>query len=308
MPAGWTILGAPLDSSGSGRGEERAPDALRVAGIAAAVGAPDLGDATSLLRPATRDAASGVIAVEALRKASSALADAVAGVLRSGRRPLVLGGDCALLPGALAGCRSVGLAPGLWMVDGHPDMLDGTSSPTGEAADMGLAIALGAGSTGRAELVDEPPLLAAERTVVLGLRPPGMYPDNDAELAALPDAVLWRDTHAIADRGPRASGVEAAGALVGEAGTAWLHIDLDVLDEAVMGAVTYPQAKGLTWQELRELLGPLACSPGLVGISVSDLVPDRDPGGLNARRTVELLAELCASEAAPARPRNLPFP
>lgn len=34
---------------------------------------------------------------------------------------------------------------GLWFVDGHADFLDGWSSPTGEAADMELAILTGAG-------------------------------------------------------------------------------------------------------------------------------------------------------------------
>jgi arginase len=292
VSAGWTILGAPLDSSGAGRGEERAPDALRAAGVATALDARDAGDATALLRPATRDAATGVIAVDSLRAASAALAGAVAGVLRAGGRPLVLGGDCSLLPGALSGCRMAGLAPGLWMLDGHPDMLDGITSPTGEAADMDLAIALGRGPAGLVDLAGEPPLLVAERTVVLGLRPRGLDPDNDAELAALPAGVTWRDTREIAAQGAGEAGAEAARVLAEHDGHAWLHLDLDVLDAAAMPAVTYGQAQGLTWEALHELLGPLVRSRALVGMSVSDLVPDRDPDGRWARRTVELLAGL----------------
>ena len=46
----WRLLGAPLDSSASGRGEERAPEALRAAGIAEAFGARDAGDATGRLQ------------------------------------------------------------------------------------------------------------------------------------------------------------------------------------------------------------------------------------------------------------------
>ena len=40
----WTLLGAPLDSSGAGRGEERAPALLREAGLAERLGLADAGD------------------------------------------------------------------------------------------------------------------------------------------------------------------------------------------------------------------------------------------------------------------------
>jgi arginase len=288
MAGDWTLLGAPLDSSGSGRGEERAPAALRAAGVAEALGAPDGGDVTGPLRPPERDPVSGVIALPALRRASEALAEAVAGVRRAGRRPLVLGGDCSLLPGALAGCRMAGDEPGLWMVDGHPDTLDGATSPTGEAADMDLAIALGHGPPGLIDLAGGPPLVSAARVVALGLRDDA---ENAPELAALPPEVARRSAAAIRAQGPAVAGAEAERRLAAGGG-AWLHLDLDVLDASVMRAVTYPQADGLDWEELTELLAPLARSHALVGISVSDLEPDRDPDRAAARRTVALLRAL----------------
>lgn len=303
----WTLLGAPLDSAGAGEGEERAPAALRAAGIADAVGgAHDLGDVTSLLRPAERDPVTGVIAYAAVLEASRMLRDAVAGVLRDGRRPLVLGGDCALLPGVIAGCRVTGTEPGLWMVDGHPDAMDGVTSPTGEVADMDFAIVCGRGPTALVELADPlpPPLLAPARAVVLGLRPWGMDPGNDDDLALMDETVWWRDAPAILAAGPHAVGQEAVARLafpathLGEVGeevapaAAWLHLDLDVLDESVMPAVSYPQPQGLTWEALEQLIAPLAASPALIGVSVSDLQADADPDGVYAQRVVELLGRV----------------
>jgi arginase len=303
----WTLLGAPLDSAGAGEGEERAPAALRAAGIVDAVGAGgDLGDVTGLLRPATRDPRTGVIAYEAVVEASVALRDAVARVLRAGERPLVLGGDCALLPGALAGCRLAGLEPGLWMVDGHPDAMDGASSPTGEVADMDFAIVCGRGPTALVELAAPipPPLLAPARAVVLGLRPRGMDAGNDDDLALMDETVWWRDAPAIAAAGPRAVGEEAERRLAspplhenaraddGAVAAAWLHLDLDVLDAAAMPAVSYPQPQGLSWEALEQLLVPLAASPALIGCSVSDLRADLDADGAYARRVVELLGRV----------------
>ena len=65
-----------------------------------------------------------------------------------------------------------------------------------------------------------------------------------------------------------------------------------MLDTAAMPAVTYPQADGLDWDELHALAAPLARSHALVGVSVSDLEPDRDPGGALARQAVALLRDL----------------
>jgi arginase len=295
MGAPWTLLGAPLDSAGAGEGEERAPAALRAAEIAASVGAAaDLGDVTGLLRPAERDPKTGVIAYAAVLAASRALRDAVAGVLRDGGRPLVLGGDCALLPGALAGCRVGGVTPGLWMVDGHPDAMDGVSSPTGEAADMDFAIVCGRGPAELVELAgaDAVPLVDPARCVVLGLRPPGADPGNDDDLALLDPRVWRRDAPALVAEpgGPAIAGIEAAGLLSDR--PAWLHLDLDVLDAAVMPAVSYPQPLGLTWEQLEELLAPLAGAPHLAGCSVSDLRADLDPGGRIAARVAALLGRV----------------
>jgi len=135
----WTLLGAPLDSAAAGEGEELAPAALRAAGLATRLGLRDGGDVTGRLTDRARDPGSGVIAFAQLVAASRALRDAVGAVEG---RVLVLGGDCSLLPGALAGARP----DDLWMLDGHPDALDGETSPTGEAADMDLAVVTGRGA------------------------------------------------------------------------------------------------------------------------------------------------------------------
>ena len=156
--AGWVALGAPFDSAAAGDGEERAPQALRDAGLLEGLGARDLGEVAEPLRPAERDALTGILAFESLVRGSEAVANAVAGTIEAGDRPLVLGGDCSFLIGAIAGARRAGLRPGLLFVDGHADYWDGDSSPTGEAADMELAILHGQGPSELAGLAPPPPL------------------------------------------------------------------------------------------------------------------------------------------------------
>ena len=83
-------------------------------------------------------------------------------------------------------------------------------------------------------------------------------------------------------------GSEAAAQL--SYGPAWLHLDLDVLDETALPAVSYPQPLGLDWEELIALARPLVAAPNLLGVSVADFNPDRDPEGVHAARIVDALA------------------
>jgi arginase len=80
-------------------------------------------------------------------------------------------------------------------------------------------------------------------------------------------------------------------ARLAERGPAWLHVDLDVLDQADLPAVSYPQDHGLSWDGLVALTRPLLASDALLGLSVADFNPDLDPEGTHARRVVAALAE-----------------
>jgi arginase len=283
----WVALGAPLDSAAAGEGEERAPQALRATGLLERIGARDLGDVAPPLRPPTRDPRTGIIAFEALLAASEAIAAAVAEAIGSDHRPLVLGGDCSLLIGAIAGARRSGREPGLLFVDGHADYWDGDTSPTGESADMELAILHGEGPAELAEAALSP-LVDPARTAILGHRRPGLHPDVAAERERVPREVLQLDAPAVRKLGPAAAAEQALARVGGEP---WLHLDLDALDAAELPAVSYPLAEGLDWGQLERLLAPLIAA-GVLGVSVADLNSDLDPDGTYAARIAELLARL----------------
>jgi arginase family enzyme len=82
--AGWILVGAPLDCSGTNRGEARAPRALRDAGLVERTGARDAGDVDATIDDPDRDGRTGVIGFEQLRKASSEINTAVVSVLEEG--------------------------------------------------------------------------------------------------------------------------------------------------------------------------------------------------------------------------------
>jgi arginase len=287
MPPPWTLLGAPLDSSGAGRGEERAPQLLREAGLAERLRMSDAGDVVDPLRDPGRDPDTGVIAAGQLVAASKALRDAVGVSLERGERPFVLGGDCSLLPGALAGARVACGPLSLWMLDGHPDALDGETSPTGEAADMDLALVLGRGHPELTALAGETPIVEAENVALLGHRPAELDSDVAAELALVPDAVEQTTAPELRRRG--AGRVAWATLAAARGQPVWLHLDLDALDERELPAVTYAQPQGLSWAELAELLEPLIAAPDLAGMSLADLDADHPHARQHAGRIVDVL-------------------
>lgn len=283
--AALAVIDAPIDSSGTGRGEERGPAALRNAGLLERLGARDAGVADARVRNPRRDPTTGVVGASEVRRAAAAIASRVREVLTAGERPLVLGGDCTLLLGVFS---AVPPRSGLWFVDGHADFFDGESSPTGEAADMDLAILTGHGPPGLLE--GNRALLEPSEVALLGHRPAELHPDVAYENALLDPAIHAVTAPQVRERGPDRVGNDAAVRLASR--PAWLHLDLDVLDESVLPAVSYPQPLGLDWDELVALARPLAAAPNLLGISIADFNPDRDPHSTHAARIVEALTLL----------------
>jgi arginase family enzyme len=279
---GFSVVDAPIDCSGAGRGEEHAPAALRAAGLVERLGARDAGEADARIRDSRRDPDTGVIGAADVRRASRAIAARVRALLDARERPLVIGGDCTLLLGVF---QALPRGSGLWFVDGHADFLDGESSPTGEAADMELAILTGHGPAGLLE--PDSPLLEPAAVALLGHRPAELDPEVARENDRLDPAIHALTAPEVRRRGAARVGADAAARLADR--PAWLHLDLDVLDEEVLPAVTYPQPLGLDWDELVALVRPLATAPNLLGISVADFNPDRDRDGTHAARVVEAL-------------------
>jgi arginase len=81
-------------------------------------------------------------------------------------------------------------------------------------------------------------------------------------------------------------------------GRFWIHLDVDVLDEVALPATDYLMPGGLEWEELAALLGPLCAAPGLAGLSLGCLNPEKDPDGRSTRRTCDLLAGALAASHA----------
>jgi arginase len=293
------VIGVPIDSLGTPWGTEGAPAALRDAGVVAALGARDAGDLPVRIAGTDRDPGSGIVGYPSVVRTCEGVRDGVAPLLRSGRFPVVLGGCCSLVPGIAAALRQADpRPPGLAYVDGHMDLYDGRTSPTGEAADMPVAIVAGRGDGALGSLGESPPLVPPPGIALLAHR------DGDEARglgSVMPDAVgIGRDCDCAAVRRlvPARVGAETADRLADACGRFWLSIDVDVLSDAAFPATPVRQPDGLDLDELVALCRPLAQHPACAGVDLLCYDPDMDDERrTGAHAAVDLLRRVLAESA-----------
>jgi arginase len=284
----FTLLGVPVDSVGRSGGTEHAPAAFRARSREDDPWrAADAGDLDLRIRGDVRDPVSGVIAIDDVLAVTRGVADAVEALRRDGRIPFVMGGCCSLLPGALAGAQRVDPVD-LVYLDGHLDLYDGTTSPTGEAADMPISVVLGRGPAewvraAGATTDPEHVWLVGPRDLEEAL---GYGHPDPADIPGL----SFTDADTIHATGAGAVGRATADA----AGTYWVHLDVDVLDQAAFPATDYLMPGGLELTQLGDLLKPLLSSPALSGVSVGCYNPDKDPDGANGEALAGLFRDALA--------------
>jgi arginase len=270
-------------------GVEELPRALLGAGLAEGLEAVRAGRVEPPAYDARRDPDTGVLNPDGIAAYSVALAGAVGGVLGHGRFPVVLGGDCSVLLGGLLALRRRG-RHGLLFLDGHTDFYQPSAEPAGEVASMELALATGRGPGVLADPEGRGPLVRDEDVVALGFR------DEEESVAAgmqpLPAGLHAMDLYEVRALGADRAAGRAVGLLTDRTRGAdgyWIHLDADVLDDAIMPAVDYRQPGGLTWQELETVLRTALSGPGAVGFDVAIFNPRLDPEGSIAARLTECL-------------------
>lgn len=284
-----TLVCAPSALGLSGRGVERLPQALLDAGLDRRLGAR-LGQRLEPPPHDTRvDPASGVLNAAGIGAFSRRLADAVGEVLDEGGFPLVLGGDCSIVLGNLLALRRRG-RPGLLFIDAHSDFYLPEVLPDGEAASMDLAFATGRGPEVVAAPEDRRPLVHDEDVVVFGRRDaPEADRFHSPRIEDTP--MLQIDLQMMRAQGAAASARRAVAALEARPIDGfWIHVDADVLDDAVMPAVDYRLPGGLSWDELVVALHEALQSPKARGMHVGIFNPELDRDGSIAKAMVDALA------------------
>jgi arginase len=288
--ATFAILETPSHLGLRAAGVEGLPDALLAAGLAERLGARRAGRLAPPTFDPQVDTETGMLNPGGLRDYSRRIADAVGPLLDRGEFPIVLGGDCSILIGNALALRRRGRY-GLLFIDGHADFYQPEAEPTGEAASMDLALVTGRGPEIVTNIDGRRPLVRDEDVVAFAFR--------DAEHAAaegsqpLPPTLRAIDLATVRERGVERAAREALTHLEREDGPAgfWIHLDADVLDDAIMPAVDYRLPDGLSCDELRGIVRAAVASPRAAGLEITIFNPTLDPDGRIARSFVDALVD-----------------
>ncbi|MBA2518484.1 MAG: arginase family protein [Chloroflexia bacterium] len=271
-------LGLRPSRPGKEPGVRRLAEALRANGLVERLQARDGGRVMPAAYSFALDPAIGVRNWRGARDFALDLAGHLRPLLDRGLVPIVLGGDCSILLGPMLAPRERGTY-GLVFIDGHDDLLVPKTSQTGGAAGMDLALLLGHGPTALGNLGGAGPLAQPENVAMLGMRNEWSAGPVMADLVANRIG-LARSLAQLRQGGASAATAQALAVVANRnLNGFWIHLDADVLDNALMPAVDSPQPGGLSYDELIAIVGRLVAAGGVAGMTVTIDDPDLDPTG-----------------------------
>ena len=272
------VIGVPTSAGAFAPGQEQAPAALRDAGLIealrdAGVEVRDRGDREAWRwRPDRDDPRAQNLAkvVEIVRDT----ADRVAGAVAAGELPLVLGGDCTVGVGTVAGLLQDGESLALIYFDLHADLNLPDRVPPGTLDWMGMAHMLGEEGA-RRELVEagpRAPLLEPAQIILFGWGPDQAQAGEREAIKRLSLETFEVDEVA-AD--PAAAAARALESIGGRFDRFLVHFDVDVIDFTDTPLSENPgRNEGLAYGDAIEALMVLLASPLLAGLTVTELNPD----------------------------------
>jgi arginase len=295
QPKKIALLGSATSAAALRAGHERAPTALRAAGLADQLSSrgfevADLGDtATYLFQP--DDEFPRARNVPAVLKSLNDLRPRVEVAVKSGALPLILSGDCISVLATIAAARRYFRHVSLIYMDRDTDLNVPATTPSGCVDGMVISHVIGRGAPELVRFWGEPPLVREHDVALFGFERLDL-----PEEQFLVTSTLRRHPALEVSTVGAASVARAAIERVHAAMHEFvLHFDVDVIAGAEFPWTNSPGVGGLTWNEVRDALRVFAGQPNLAAIEVAGYNPDLDPDGQGARKLIDLLADVLST-------------
>ena len=292
---GVTLIGVPTDIGAGTLGARMGPEALRVAGIAAAVArfGRDVKDCGNLAGPPNpwQPAVDGFRHLPEVVLWNRLLHDAVYAELAGARLPIVLGGDHCLGIGSISAvarhCREKGKRLRVLWFDAHADFNTATLTPSGNIHGMPVACLCGHGPQELVQIGGHVPALNPKDIRQIGIR------SVDAgEKRLLHDmGIEVFDMRYIDEMGMRHT-MELALALVDPNTHVHVSLDVDFLDAAIAPGVGTTVRGGPTYREAQLCMEMVADTGRLASLDIVELNPALDVRNQTAELAVDLVESL----------------
>jgi arginase len=305
-----TLIGAPTDVGASDRGASMGPEALRVAGLGAALGRHgldviDRGNVSGPPNP-TLPPVAGYRHLSQVLEWNRNVHDAVYRDLARGHLPILLGGDHSLSVGSISAvarhCREAGKGLRVLWLDAHADFNTCELSPSGNLHGMPLACLCGFGPRELVQLGGAAPAISPQWVRQVGIR----SVDAGEKRFVHEQGLEVFDMRSVDEMGVRRV-MELA--LADMDANTHLHVsfDVDFLDPEIAPGVGTTVPGGPSYREAQLCMEMIADTGRLASLDVVELNPALDVRNKTATLAVALIESLFGKStlirrAAPAQP------
>jgi arginase len=289
------LLGSATSAAAMRTGLDRAPAALRAAGIAdrlkgAGFHVADHGDtATYLFQP--DDEHPRARNVSSILKSLNDLRPRVEVAVKSGALPVILSGDCISVLAVIAGTRRFYRNVSLIYMDRDADLNVPATTPSGCVDGMVISQVIGRGAPELVRFWGEPPLVREPDVALFGFE----RLDAPEEQYMVASPLRRHASLEVSTIGAAAAARLALERVHAAKHEFILHFDVDVINREEFPWTNFPGAGGLSLNEVRDALRVFVSQPNLAAFVVAGYNPDLDPDGIGARKLIDLLAEVVST-------------
>jgi arginase len=290
-----SLIGAPTDIGAGARGASMGPEALRVANIVPILRARglDVQDRGNLSGPTNPwlPPVNGYRHLAEVATWNRSLHEAVYAELKTGRLPIVLGGDHCLGIGSISAvarhCREAGKKLRVIWLDAHADFNTSTLTPSGNIHGMPVACLCGFGPQELIEIGGHVPAIQARWVRQVGIR---SVDEGEKRFVHEQDLEVF-DMRYIDEMGMRAA-MELALALVDADTHLHVSFDVDFLDPDIAPGVGTTVPGGPTYREAQLCMEMIADTGRMASLDVMELNPALDQRNRTADVAVDLIESL----------------
>lgn len=290
-----SLIGAPTDIGAGARGASMGPEAMRVAGLAEALRARgvDVIDRGNLSGPPNPwlPPVDGYRHLNEVVAWNQAVHEAIYAELKTGRMPILLGGDHCLGLGSISAvarhCRDTGKKLRVLWLDAHADFNTSALTPSGNIHGMPVACLCGFGPQPLIEIGGHVPAISPKWVRQIGIR---SVDEGERRFVHEQDLEVF-DMRFIDEMGMRHT-MELALATLDDNTHLHVSFDVDFLDPVMAPGVGTTVPGGPTYREAHLCMEMIADTGRMASMDLMELNPALDEKNRTALVALDLIESL----------------